>query len=152
MALSSTFRSRNSGSMAEFRVESLTYAHSRARPVPIAALTGYGLPPAATIPAGCSINIGRPSRLEPRTFETGTCAATTRSPTLYRLSYGTGNLYLFRKIEHDRRGRRSLLSPCRTPAEPCLLPVHWACSSALNRIRLRHWWWRSGGGQRWNDR
>ena len=31
MALSSTFRSRNSGSMAEFRVESLTYAHSRAR-------------------------------------------------------------------------------------------------------------------------
>ena len=28
----------------------------------------------------------------------------------------------------------------------------WACSSALNRIRLRHRWWRSGGGQRWNDR
>ena len=27
-----------------------------------------------------------------------------------------------------------------------------ACSSALNRIRLRHCWWRSGGGQRWNDR
>ena len=81
--------------MAEFRVESLTYAHSRARPVPIAALTGYGLPLTATIPAGCSINIGRPSRLEPRTFETGTCAATTRSPTLYRLSYGTGYLYAY---------------------------------------------------------
>ena len=74
----------------ESKLESLTFAHSRARPVPIAALTGYGLPPTATIPAGCSINIGRLSRLEPRTFETGTCAATTRSPTLYRLSYGTG--------------------------------------------------------------
>ena len=34
----------------------------------------------------------RLSRLEPRTFLTGTRALTTRSPTLYRLSYGIGNV------------------------------------------------------------
>ena len=35
----------------------------------------------------------RPSRLEPRTYTTGTHDPTTPSPTLYRLSYGTGNSY-----------------------------------------------------------
>ena len=85
-------RSRNSCSMAEFRVEGITYAHSRARPVPSLTSPGYGLPPTITIPARRLINIKCPSRLEPRTFLTGTRALTTQSPTLYRLSYGTGKM------------------------------------------------------------
>ena len=48
--------------------------------------------PTVTIPARSLINIKRPSRLESQTFITGTCAPTTRSPTLYWLSYGTGPL------------------------------------------------------------
>ena len=44
-------------------------------------------PPTATIPARRLVNMKHPSRLEPRTFVTGTCAFTTRSPTLYQLSY-----------------------------------------------------------------
>ena len=95
MALSSTLRSRNSCSTAEFRVECLTYAHSRAQPVPSLSSPGYDLLPTATIPARRLINIKRPSRLEPRTFLTGTCAATTRTPTVYRLSYGRLFLPLF---------------------------------------------------------
>ena len=75
-----------------FRVECLTYAHRRARPVsPLtSASLGYGVPPTITIPTRRLTNIKRPSRLETWTFLTGTCAFTTRSPTLYRLSYGTG--------------------------------------------------------------
>ena len=57
--LSSTLRSRNSCSMAEFRVECLTYAHSRARPVPSLTSPGYDLPPTVTIPARRLINIKR---------------------------------------------------------------------------------------------
>ena len=90
LTLSSTFRSRNSCSMAEFRVECLTYAHSRARPVPSLTSPGYSMPPTVTIK--------RPSRLEPPTFLLGTCALTTRSPTLYRLSYGTGLLISLRSL------------------------------------------------------
>ena len=90
MALSSTFRSRNCCSMAEFRVGCLTYTHSLARPVPSLTLAGYGLPPTVTIPARRLIKSKRLSRLEPRTFLTVTRALTTRSPTLYRLSYATG--------------------------------------------------------------
>ena len=53
---------------------------------------GYSLPPIATVPVKRRINIERPSRLEPRTslISNGTRAPTTRSPTLYRLSYRTG--------------------------------------------------------------
>ena len=80
--------------MAELRVECLTYAHSRAWPVPSLTSPGYGLPPTVTIPTTRLINIKRPSRLEPRTFQTGTRALTIRSPTLHRLSYGTGKLPL----------------------------------------------------------
>ena len=68
MALPSTLRSRNSCSMAEFRVECLTYAHSRARPAPFPTSPSYGLPPTATIPARMLINSKRPSRLEPADF------------------------------------------------------------------------------------
>ena len=49
--LPSEFRSRNSCSRAEFSVECLTYAHSRARPVPSLTSPGYGLTPTVTIPA-----------------------------------------------------------------------------------------------------
>ena len=90
LALPSTFRSRNSCSKAEFRVECLMYAHSRARPVTSLTSAGYGLLPTVTIPVRRLRNIKSPSRLEPRTFLTRTRALTTRSPTLYRLSYGTG--------------------------------------------------------------
>ena len=55
---------RNSCSMAEFRLECLTYAHSRARPVLFATSPSCGLPPTATIPARMLTNIKRPSRLE----------------------------------------------------------------------------------------
>ena len=75
-------------SMAKFRVECLTHAHSRARPVPSLTSSGYGLPPTAIIPFRRLINVERPSRLEPRISLTGTCGPTTRSPTFYRLSYG----------------------------------------------------------------
>ena len=51
MALPSTLRSRNSCSLTEFRIECLTYAHSRTRPVPSLTSPGYGLPPTVTIPA-----------------------------------------------------------------------------------------------------
>ena len=107
MVLSSTLRLRNSCPMADFRVECLTYARSHcpmadfrvecltyershARPVPSLTSPGYGLSPTTTIPARRLLNIERPSRLETRTFLTGTCAPTTRTSTLYRLSYGTG--------------------------------------------------------------
>ena len=89
MALPSTLRSRNSCSMTEFRIKCLTHAHSRARPVSSLTSSGYGLPPTVTIPTRRLINIKRPSRLEPRIFLTGTRSLTTRSPTFYRLSYGT---------------------------------------------------------------
>ena len=69
-------------SMAEFRVECLTYSHSRVRLVPFPTSPSCGLPPTATIPARRLINIKRSSCLDPRTFVTGTYALTTRSPTL----------------------------------------------------------------------
>ena len=78
LALSSTLLSRNSCSMAKFRVEYLTYAHSCALPVP--SLTYYGLPPTVIIPARRLINIKRPSCLEPRTFLSGARALATRTP------------------------------------------------------------------------
>ena len=46
--------------MAEFRDECLTYAHSRARPVPSPTSPGYDLAPTATIPVRRFINIERP--------------------------------------------------------------------------------------------
>ena len=56
LTLSSTLRSRNSSAMTEFRVECLTYAHSRARPVLSLTSPGYGLPPTVTTyPPGVSI-------------------------------------------------------------------------------------------------
>ena len=66
-------------------------------PVPSLTSTGYGQQPAAAIPVRRLIHTERPSRLEPQTFLTGTCAPTTRSPTAYRLSYRTGKLLLCRQ-------------------------------------------------------
>ena len=61
----------------------MTDAHSRTQPVPSLTLSRYSLPLTATIPATARrlINIKRPSCLEPRSFLTGTCSLTTRSPS-----------------------------------------------------------------------
>ena len=67
--------------MAEFRVEWLTYAHSRARPVPSLTSPGYGLP--LGVYARRPINTKRPSCLEPRTFHNrGVCSHHTESIAL----------------------------------------------------------------------
>ena len=115
MALPSTVRSNNSCSMAEFRVDCLTYAHSRARPDPSLTSPDCGLPPTATIPVRRLINIGRPSRLEPRTIITGNvCSHHTESnalPTEIR----------DRRIEGCRRSRCNvllLLGPDEHPVPP----------------------------------
>ena len=68
--------------MAEFRVECLAYAHSRARPVPSLTSPGYSLPPTVTILARRVINIKRPSRLEPRHEE--------KDCNVYKTSRGRG--------------------------------------------------------------
>ena len=73
-----TLRTRNSCSMVEFRVECLTYPHSRARPVPSRTSPGYDLPPTTTMPVRRPMNIKRPSRLESRAFLTGTKEAFIR--------------------------------------------------------------------------
>ena len=83
LVLSSTLRSRNSCSMAEFRIECLTYAHSRARPVLSLTSSGYGLPRTITIPVRRLINIKRPSRLEPADFSSrDVCSHRTESNAL----------------------------------------------------------------------
>ena len=54
---------------------------------PLTSTAGCYLLPTTTIPARSLRNTEHPSRLEPRTLLTGMSAPTTRSPTLYKLSY-----------------------------------------------------------------
>ena len=76
--------------MVKLRVQCLTYAHSRARPVPSLPSPGYDLPPIASIPVRSLISIERRAPATPRTLylATGTCAPTARSPRLRLLSTG----------------------------------------------------------------
>ena len=59
----------------------LTYAHSRARPVPSLTSPGCDMSPTATMPVRRLLNIERPSRLESRTSNLDLCSHHTETNT-----------------------------------------------------------------------
>ena len=72
---------------------------------PLTSTAGCYLLPTTTIPARSLRNTEHPSRLEPRTLLTGMSAPTTRSPTLYKLSYR--NSYRSQTLPSNFKGQVS---------------------------------------------